>query len=164
MINSSSSGWRRAGGLAALVAGVGLVVGLKSVTGGPSTVQPIALPPSAAPVTGGASTTTTTAAPASSAAAPPTSSSPRDVLGDVAPTPYGPVQVELVLTGTRIVDVRALQTPDAASRSRRIASLAVPQLRTEVLTAQAARIDSVSGATYTSQGYAESVQYAIDHE
>jgi uncharacterized protein with FMN-binding domain len=162
MINSSSSGWRRAGGLAALVAGVGLVVGLKSVTGGPSTVQPIALPPSAAPVTGGASTTT--AAPASSAATPPTSSSPRDVLGDVAPTPYGPVQVELVLTGTRIVDVRALQTPDAASRSRRIASLAVPQLRTEVLTAQAARIDSVSGATYTSQGYAESVQYAIDHE
>jgi uncharacterized protein with FMN-binding domain len=166
MINSSNSRWRSAGGLAALMAGVGLVVGLKAATGGASTAHPVALPPAVAPVTSG--TSTTTGAPASSAAqptssAPPTPSS-RQVLGDVAQTPYGPVQIELVLTGTRIVDVRALQTPDAASRSRVIASIAVPQLRSEVLTAQAARIDTVSGATYTSQGYAESVQYAIDHE
>jgi uncharacterized protein with FMN-binding domain len=81
----------------------------------------------------------------------------------VASTPYGPVQVQLVISNGKIVDVRALQLPSAAAHSRRVAAMAVPILRTEVLTAQSAQVDSVSGATYTSQGYAESVQYALDH-
>lgn len=152
---------RRAGGLAALLGGIGVVVALKATSATPAP-QPVALPPApttssappAAPATSGAppATSTTTAAPVS-----------KTVPGDVAQTPYGPVQVALVMTGKRIVDVRALQLPSDASRSRRLAQIAAPTLRTEVLTAQSAQIDSVSGATYTSQGYAESVQYALDH-
>jgi uncharacterized protein with FMN-binding domain len=84
--------------------------------------------------------------------------------GSVADTPYGPVQVAVVFQNGRIIDVRALQTPTDQDRSVRLASLATPILREEVLAAQSARIDTVSGATYTSQGYAESVQYAIDHQ
>ncbi|HJP75880.1 MAG TPA: FMN-binding protein [Pseudonocardiaceae bacterium] len=156
---------RRAGGLAALLGGIGVVVALKATSATPAP-QPVALPPAAptttsappaAPATSGAppatsTTSTTTAAPVS-----------KTVQGDVAQTPYGPVQVALVMTGKRIVDVQALQLPSDASRSRRLAQIAAPTLRTEVLAAQSARIDTVSGATYTSQGYAESVQYALDH-
>jgi uncharacterized protein with FMN-binding domain len=83
--------------------------------------------------------------------------------GDVVDTPYGPVQVAVVLSGRRIMDVTALRTPDDGSRSVQLADLATPILRQEVLTAQSARIDTVSGATYTSDGYAQSVQYALDH-
>ena len=165
MINRTRTRLRRTGGLAVLVAGIGLVVGLKA-TAGESAPRPVALPPSVAlprsiaPASSPGSTSST-AVPTES---PTSAATIRQVQGDVAQTPYGPVQVELVLAGHRITDVRALQLPNAASRSRRIASIAAPQLRTEVLTAQSAQIDSVSGATYTSQGYAESVQYAIDHE
>ncbi len=158
---------RRTGGLAALLAGVGVVVALKATSAAPAANQ-VALPPAAPPPSHTASTSTGGAAGAPPASgAPATSSAPtataKTVDGDVAQTPYGPVQVELVLTGSRIVDVRALQLPSDASRSRRLAQLAAPTLRSEVLSAQSARIDTVSGATYTSQGYAESVQYALDH-
>jgi uncharacterized protein with FMN-binding domain len=163
MTDGTRTRLRRAGGLAALVAGIGLVVGLRA-TAGVTAPRPDALPPAITPAPGPASTSAAApAVPASSASSAP-SSSTRQVSGDVAQTPYGPVQVALVLTGKRIVDVHALQLPSAASRSRRIASVAAPQLRTEVLSAQSGHIDTVSGATYTSQGYAESVQYAIDHE
>lgn len=167
MIDSTRIRLRRTGGLAALVAGIGLVVGLKATTGA-SVPGSVALPP----VVTSTSTGTPTASPGGGAADAPSGSAPsvapsvaaRQVEGDVAQTPYGPVEVALVLTGKRIVDVRALQLPSSASRSRRIASVAAPQLRSEVLAAQSARIDTVSGATYTSEGYVESVQYAIDHE
>lgn len=158
----TSTRLRRTGGLAALLAGVGVVVALKAASADP-TAQPVALPP-AEPPPSHAATSNNGAAPApaaSSGSAAPTTT--KTVDGDVAQTPYGPVQVELVMTGSRIVDVRALQLPSAASRSRRLAQLAAPTLRGEVLSAQSARVDTVSGATYTSQGYAESVQYALDH-
>jgi uncharacterized protein with FMN-binding domain len=151
---------RRAGGLTALLAGIGVVVALKATSAAPAP-QPVALPPAPAPT----SATAPPASPATSGAPPATTgaAASKTVQGDVAQTPYGPVQVELVMTGGRIVDVHALQLPSAASRSRRLAQIAEPTLRTEVLSAQSARIDTVSGATYTSQGYAESVQYALDH-
>ena len=77
-------------------------------------------------------------------------------------TPYGPVQVRLQLQAGRIVDVTALQTPDSAGYSRQLARYAVPLLRSEVLRAQSADIDTISGATYTSEGYAQSAQAALD--
>jgi uncharacterized protein with FMN-binding domain len=163
MSNRTRTRLRRSGGLAVLVAGIGLVVGLKAASG-ESAPRPVALPPAIAPAPSPRSTSNPAGAPSSPVTAPPSTTTTRQVQGDVAQTPYGPVQVQLVLTGHRIIDVQALQLPSAASRSRRIASVAAPRLRTEVLTAQSAQIDSVSGATYTSQGYAESVQYAIDHE
>ncbi len=84
------------------------------------------------------------------------------VVGQTADTPYGPVQVKVTLLGHRITDVTALQLPDGNQRDQDIASFAVPELRKEALSAQSAHIDSVSGATYTSQGYITSLQSALD--
>jgi uncharacterized protein with FMN-binding domain len=86
----------------------------------------------------------------------------RKVDGPVITTDYGDVQVEVTLSGSRITDVQALQLPSDRSRSVRISQYAGPQLRSEALQAQSAQIDLVSGASYTSQGYIESLQGALD--
>jgi uncharacterized protein with FMN-binding domain len=83
------------------------------------------------------------------------------VTGSPIDVSYGIVQVELTLQGHRIVDVTTLQAP-SGGRSGSIASYAMPQLRQEVLAAQSPQIDSVSGASYDSEGYARSVQSALD--
>jgi uncharacterized protein with FMN-binding domain len=96
---------------------------------------------------------------ASSSAA---SEATRTVTGTVANTPYGPMQVQIVLTGQRITKVNVLQQTDNGQESSVIDSSAIPKLTSETLTAQSARIDAVSGATSTSQGYIQSLQSAID--
>lgn len=156
----SSTRSRGIAGLSALLAGIGLLVAAKAATS-PSTPAQVALPAAPAPTT----TAPTTGSGPATSAPPPTKAptGPHTVDGDVVQTPYGPVQVALVLADGRIVDVRALQTPTDGERSVRLAELATPVLRNEVLSAQSARVDSVSGATYTSDGYAQSVQYALDH-
>jgi uncharacterized protein with FMN-binding domain len=80
----------------------------------------------------------------------------------VAQTPFGPVQVQVTIAGGKITDVVALQLPSGQGHSAAIAAYAAPILRSEALTAQSAQIDLVSGATYTSQGYASSLQAALD--
>jgi uncharacterized protein with FMN-binding domain len=82
--------------------------------------------------------------------------------GDAVPTRYGAVQVQLTLRGRRIVDIVVLKDPDDLRRSREIDADALPKLRAQVLAAQSAQIDGVAGATYTSQGYRQSVQSALD--
>jgi uncharacterized protein with FMN-binding domain len=156
----SSTRSRRVTGLSALLAGIGLLVTAKAVTS-PATPPRLALPPAAPQSTGQSPAATTT--PRSPATTTPASTGPHTVDGDVVQTPYGPVQVAVVFEHGRIADVRTLQTPSDEDRSVRLAALATPVLRTEVLSAQSARVDSVSGATYTSEGYAQSVQYALDH-
>jgi uncharacterized protein with FMN-binding domain len=81
--------------------------------------------------------------------------------GPTIGTRYGPVQVEAVLAAGKLTDVVVLQETDGG-RSRAIDSYALPVLRTEALAAQGANIDVVSGATYTSSGYAQSLQAALD--
>ena len=66
-----------------------------------------------------------------------------------------------MLSGHRMVDVSTLSLP-SNGRSGEISSYAVPLLKREAMQAQSATIDSVSGASYTSQGYAESLQSALD--
>jgi uncharacterized protein with FMN-binding domain len=161
---------RRWAGLAGLLAGIGLIVAARATTGQSPQHQVVLLPEATPPVATHGSTTGTTAPPATgsaTAAAKPTSvpapSGRHTVDGAVVDTPYGSVQVAVVFDNSRIVDVQALQTPTDGNRSIRLAALATPILRQEVLSAQSARIDTVSGATYTSDGYAQSVQYAIDH-
>ena len=92
----------------------------------------------------------------------PQPSGPQHVDGDAVDTRYGVVQVRLVLDGSRITDVIALAAPNDVERSRQITADAIPRLRQEVLAAQSAGIDAVAGATYTSQGYRQSVQSALD--
>jgi len=82
--------------------------------------------------------------------------------GDSVRTPYGPVQVEITVAGGQISDIRTVQCPTATPRDQMICQQAVPYLVQESLAAQSANVNSVSGATYTSQGYEQSLQSAID--
>jgi uncharacterized protein with FMN-binding domain len=84
------------------------------------------------------------------------------VNGTVAPTRWGPVQVQIQVAGHRITDVRTLMRPTGNDRDEEINAYALPQLRAEVLQAQSAHVDAVSGATVTSGGYLESLQAALD--
>lgn len=90
------------------------------------------------------------------------SSGTRTVEGDTVQTRYGPVQLRITLTGGKITAVTAVQLPDDNPRDQEIDSFAVPQLTQEALAAQSAKIDTVSGATYTSEGYIQSLQSALD--
>jgi len=77
-------------------------------------------------------------------------------------TQFGDVQVKVTISGGRITDVQPLQLPFDRPRSAEISQSAAPQLHDEVLQAQSAQIDTLSGATYTSDAYAQSVQAALD--
>jgi hypothetical protein len=123
----------------------------------PTTVPDAAAPPP--------SPDATDPSPTPSQTAPPTtrpSSTSRPVEGPVVDTRYGPVRVEVVVAGGRITDVRALEYPNEARRSQSISEQALPMLREEVLSAQSASIDTISGATYTSDAYGQSLQAALD--
>ncbi|MEV1168879.1 FMN-binding protein [Nonomuraea sp. NPDC049784] len=82
--------------------------------------------------------------------------------GDVEQTPFGPVEVAVTLSHGKLTKVKTLQTPNDAGQSRAIAAHAVPILTREALAAHSAHIDAVSGASYTSEGYIESLQSALD--
>jgi len=84
------------------------------------------------------------------------------IVGSSVQTRYGPVQVSVTFTGGQITDVQALQVPGGHRESVQINARATPILAQEVIAAQSAQIDTVSGATYTSEAYAQSVQAAID--
>ncbi|HVS07981.1 MAG TPA: FMN-binding protein [Candidatus Dormibacteraeota bacterium] len=82
--------------------------------------------------------------------------------GQDFPNQFGDTQVKVTIVGGRITDVQALQLPFDRQRSAEISQYASPRLQDEVLQAQTAQIDSLSGATYTSDSYAQSVQSALD--
>lgn len=82
--------------------------------------------------------------------------------GAVEQTPYGDVQVSVTINRGKITEVRALKLTDDGGRSVQISNRAAPMLRSEVLGAQSANVDSISGATYTSEGYLTSLQAALD--
>jgi uncharacterized protein with FMN-binding domain len=102
----------------------------------------------------------TVATPQPSATLPP---GEREITGNVANTAYGPVQVQVVVATTRIVKVNILEQPSSTEHDLQIGQFAFPKLIGETLNAQSARIDSVSGATYTSGGYIKSLQSALDN-
>jgi uncharacterized protein with FMN-binding domain len=91
-----------------------------------------------------------------------TTETTRTVTGAVESTQYGPMQVEVTLAGKRITGVKVLQETDLGSYSQQVDAMAIPKLTSETLAAQSAQIDAVSGASYTSQGYTESLQSALD--
>lgn len=81
--------------------------------------------------------------------------------GDRASTAYGPVQVQLIERGGKIVKVAVLVQPASTLHDIQIGAFAFPKLISETLAAQGARIDAVSGASYTSAGYIQSLQSAL---
>lgn len=70
--------------------------------------------------------------------------------------------MQITVRGGRIVRADAIVYPQGSGRDQEINSQAVPQLDQETLDAQSAHIDTVSGATYTSDGYRSSLQSALD--
>ena len=76
-------------------------------------------------------------------------------------TRWGPVQVSVTLKDRELLDITALQLP-VGGRSGRISDFAEPILRSQALQVQSSHIDGVSGATYTSVAYAQSLQAALD--
>ncbi len=110
----------------------------------------------------GGTATDPSAAAGGQATGAPNNSGSTVVNGSVEQTRWGPVQVQVKISGGRITDVVALRIPNGNFRDEEINSYAVPQLRQEVLAAQSARIDTISGATVTSDGYIGSLQAALD--
>ena len=97
------------------------------------------------------------------APAPPSTAGPsRTAVGAQVQFGYGVLDVKVTVSGTRITDVSvpALQVIDPTSQQ--ICDQVFPMLRSEVLSAQSATINGISGATYTSASYAQSLQSALD--
>jgi len=107
---------------------------------------------------------TTKPKPARTTDDPPPPPPPRSnkVVGPRVENDYGAVQVVIELDGSRIIEVRTLEMPDAEARSDQLSSLAEPQLREEALREQGADLDTVSGATETSESYRGSLRAAIE--
>jgi uncharacterized protein with FMN-binding domain len=84
------------------------------------------------------------------------------VTGTSASTRWGPVQVRIAVAGRTVTDVTVVEYPANNRRDEQINARALPILVRETLAAQSARIDMVSGATVTSEGYLSSLQSALD--
>ncbi|HZW43499.1 MAG TPA: FMN-binding protein [Dermatophilaceae bacterium] len=82
--------------------------------------------------------------------------------GGVASTRWGPVQVRITVRGGKVTRAQAVQYPQGRSQDAQINSYALPILDQEVVQKQSASIDTISGATVTSDGYLQSLQSAID--
>ncbi|MDE8670456.1 FMN-binding protein [Pseudarthrobacter sp. H3Y2-7] len=82
--------------------------------------------------------------------------------GTAVQTRFGPVQVQITVANGKITDVTALQLTNTDGKSIQISNRAAPLLRSKVLAAQSADVQTVSGATITSDAYLTSVQAAID--
>ena len=82
--------------------------------------------------------------------------------GSVVNTRFGTVQVQAVISGGKITDVIAVKLTDADRKSVAISQQVAPMVRSEVLTAQSAKVANISGGTYTTQAYLQSLQSALD--
>ena len=133
------------------ISGVALLPARSSPS--PSSTPP-AVTPSGAPPSGGR-TPIATATPGA------TGLKDGSFTGQDFPNFYGDVQVQVIVSGGRITDVKALKYPTDRPQSAYISSVAIPYLHDEVLKAQSAQIDIISGATFTSDSYTQSLQSAL---
>jgi len=81
--------------------------------------------------------------------------------GDVAQTQFGNVQVQITIANGKITSAKALQAPNRDFRSQSISQQAIPYLIQETLAAQSSNIQGVGGASYTSQGWYDSLVSAL---
>jgi uncharacterized protein with FMN-binding domain len=115
------------------------------------------------PSAGSASTPSgTSSTAAANGASTSTGSAPKTYTGQAVTTRYGVVQVKATVANARITDVAFVQLTAFDQHSQQINDFAGPQLLQETLKNQTAQVDSISGATYTSDGYRESMQSALD--
>ena len=111
-----------------------------------------------------APTTTTTAPKPGSPTTTAPASGPGDAtaIGPLENYSYGVMSVKVVIANHRIVDLKVQKLQTLDSYSTQLATYAVPMLKAEVLKAQGIRINAITGATYTSEAYAYSIQGALD--
>jgi uncharacterized protein with FMN-binding domain len=107
-------------------------------TGSPSAAAPAARPAQAGPAAG------------------------RSTVGPEVQFGYGILDVKVTASGNRITDVSVPLLQTAEPTSQQISTEAIAMLRGEALSAQSGRIDAISGATYTSEAYIQSLQAALD--
>ena len=160
--------------LLSTVAAVVLLFSYRTSTGGGAApavaaVAPATTPTTAAtparpttPATGSGSGGSTSGTGSASGATPSPGGSAKTYTGSTAGTRWGDVQVTITVSGGRITDVAVPVYPDGNGRDQEINAYALPQLKQETLQAQSADIQTVSGATVTSDGYVQSLQSAID--
>jgi uncharacterized protein with FMN-binding domain len=151
---------------------VGIVALLSFKTHGAVSTAASGLPSAGLPATSTSASpapstiSTTTGAPpdptASSASSASSAASSATYTGSAITTRYGIVQVKIKVSGKKITDIGFVQLSAFDGRSQQINSNAAPILLQETLSAQSANIDSVSGASYTSDGYVQSLQSALD--
>lgn len=128
-------------------------------TAGVLAFHPHAAAPVAASTAAVATTTTSSSSSGSSGSSGPVSGT---ATGDAVSTQYGDAQVKVTVENGKIVAIEAVQLQGDDPRSVMISGSAAPILEQEALTAQSAAIDSVSGATFTSASYDQSLQSALD--
>ncbi len=86
----------------------------------------------------------------------------RSVVGQSVQFGYGVLDVRVTVSGNHITDISVPNLRTAEPTSQQISEQAIPMLRSEVLSAQSASVNGISGATYTSQAYVQSLQTALD--
>jgi uncharacterized protein with FMN-binding domain len=86
----------------------------------------------------------------------------RTATGDIAVTPFSYMEVRATLTGGELTRVETVELSGTGARTQAINARAEPILREEALRAGSAKVDVVTGATYTSRSYLKSLQSAID--
>lgn len=82
--------------------------------------------------------------------------------GDIIDAQYGNVQVKVIISNGKIIDVQFLDYPHDRSTSQRINSRATPMLTSEAIAAQSANVDAITGASFTSAAFVESLQSALN--
>jgi uncharacterized protein with FMN-binding domain len=132
------------------VATAGVVVLLANVRSRPPVIPPPRVPAPKPEVRRVSARTATTAGPV------------RTGTGRIVTTPFSVIQVQVTFTGKQLTRVETVELSGTGARTQAINSHAEPILRAEALKAGSAKIDVVSGATYTSESYRDSLQSAID--
>jgi uncharacterized protein with FMN-binding domain len=132
------------------LATVGVVVLLANVKSRPPVIPPPRVPPPEPQVRRVSARMATTAGPV------------RTGTGQIVTTPFSVIQVRVTFTGKQLTQVETVELSGTGARTQAINSHAEPILRQEALKAGSAKIDVVSGATYTSESYRDSLQSAID--
>ena len=124
-----------------------LLFGYHTSTAGPASTSVVA-----PPVAGSSGTASSSNA----------SSSSKTYTGPSTDTRWGPVQVAITVADGKITDVTVPVYPDGNGRDQEINAYALPILTKATLASQDGNVDMISGATVTSQGYATSLQGALD--
>jgi uncharacterized protein with FMN-binding domain len=158
--------------LALLATAIGLVLLLSYKAHSPSTVSSALVDPNSGTDSG----VTPTAAPAATSGSGSGSTSGSTTatttasgtvhdgtfVGDAETSQFSTIQVQVTVSGGKITDITLVQDADDEQHSAEVDAFAIPTLRSEALSAQSANIDAVSGATFTSQSYTQSLQSALD--